>query len=100
MLVIDGGGLQGSALFDHELAALAVGNAWEGVIINGCVRDVEELSQFPLGIYAKKPHPVILKVRENYTENIPLSFGGQSFYPNHYIYCDLDGMVVSVDFLL
>ena len=39
ILVIDGGGSLRCALLGDNLAALAKRNKWEGILVNGCIRD-------------------------------------------------------------
>ncbi|CAM4255124.1 ribonuclease E activity regulator RraA [Gillisia hiemivivida] len=39
VLVIDGGGSLRCALIGDQLAALAIHNNWNGIIVNGCIRD-------------------------------------------------------------
>lgn len=43
VLVVDGGGSVRRALVDAELARLAVQNEWEGLVIYGAVRQVDDL---------------------------------------------------------
>eukprot|EP00899_Mesostigma_viride_P024523 jgi/Mesvir1/5255/Mv15372-RA.2 len=44
VLVVDGGGEMRCALLGDLIAESAHKNGWAGVIINGCVRDVDEVS--------------------------------------------------------
>ncbi|MFM2108671.1 MAG: hypothetical protein RLZZ513_1739, partial [Pseudomonadota bacterium] len=50
VLVIDGGGSLRCALVGGNLGVLAQNNGWAGIIVNGCVRDSEELNQCDVGI--------------------------------------------------
>ena len=43
VLVVDGGGSLNCALLGGNLGQFGVENGWEGVIVNGCVRDTAEL---------------------------------------------------------
>ncbi len=45
VLVVDGGGSVRRALVDAELARLAVQNEWEGLVIYGAVRQVDDLGR-------------------------------------------------------
>ena len=58
VIVVDGGGSLGRALLGDLLAAKAAENGWQGLLINGCVRDVEILKTIDLGIKALNSHPV------------------------------------------
>ena len=53
VLVVDGGGSVRRALVDAELARLAVQNEWEGLVIYGAVRQVDDLEELDIGIQAK-----------------------------------------------
>lgn len=52
ILLIDGGGSLRRALIDAELAALAEENEWEGIVVYGSVREVDELEEMSIGIQA------------------------------------------------
>ena len=56
VLVVDGGGSLRHALLGDLLAAKAVENGWSGLLINGCVRDVEILETLDLGVKALDAH--------------------------------------------
>ena len=43
VLLVDGGGSLRRALIDAELASLAEENDWEGMVVYGCVREVDEV---------------------------------------------------------
>lgn len=50
VLVVDGGGSVRRALVDAELARLAVQNEWEGLVIYGAVRQVDDTEELDIGI--------------------------------------------------
>ena len=58
VIVVDGGGSLRHALLGDLLAAKAAENGWAGLLINGCVRDVEILETIDLGVKALNCHPV------------------------------------------
>ena len=95
VLVVDGGGSMRCALLGDNLAAIAAARQLAGIIINGCVRDVAELKEIELGIFALASMPKKSKKEGKGEENRPLSFGGIEWYPNHYVYADEDGVIVS-----
>ena len=53
--VVDGGGSLRRALLGDMLAEKAAKNGWEGLVIYGCVRDVDVLVQTDVGV---RPWPV------------------------------------------
>jgi regulator of ribonuclease activity A len=78
-----------------QLAALALENNWAGIVVNGCIRDSEVINAMEIGIRALTTHP-LKSLKNNYgQENVPVSFAGLTFRPGHYLYADLDGIVVA-----
>ena len=57
VLVVDGGASMRCALLGDKLAELAIDNEWEGVIVNGCIRDSEIIRKLHLGVKAIGTHP-------------------------------------------
>ena len=52
ILLVDNSGSQKCAMVGGDLARAAQENGWQGIIVNGAVRDTVELEQVPLAIYA------------------------------------------------
>lgn len=95
VLVVDGGGSLRCALLGDMIGESAVKYGWEGVIIYGCVRDVDALAQLDLGVQALAPMP-LKSVRKGVGEvGISLSFGGVIIEHGEYIYADNNGVIVS-----
>ncbi|MBK6538552.1 MAG: ribonuclease E activity regulator RraA [Ignavibacteria bacterium] len=97
VLVIDGGASYNCALLGDMLGELAIKNKWNGIIVNGCIRDSAELSQLGLGVKALATHPLKSKKENKGEENIKVNFAGIDFAPGEFVYCDEDGIVVSAD---
>jgi regulator of ribonuclease activity A len=95
VIVVDGGGSLRRALFGDMLAAKAEENGWQGVVINGCVRDVEILETIDLGVKALNCHPVKTDKRGEGQLNVPVSFAGVNFKPGQYLYTDQNGTVIA-----
>src|SRR4051812_49844756 len=57
VLVVDGGGSLRCALLGGNLAVEAAGNGWAGVVVNGAVRDVDEIDAQPIGVPAPAALP-------------------------------------------
>lgn len=95
VMVIDGGGSVRRALMGDMLAAKAVANGWEGVVIHGAVRDVEALAALDIGVRALAICPRVGDKLGAGTRNDTLRFAGITFTPGHYLYCDADGLVVA-----
>lgn len=99
VLLIDGGGAVRRALIDAELAQLALDNGWEGIIINGAVRQLDVLETLDIGIQALAPIPVGADNTMIGEVDTPVNFGGVSFLPEDYVYADLTGIILSPEFL-
>lgn len=97
VLVVDGGGSLRCALLGDLLGAMAVQNGWQGVLVNGCVRDVEILKSMDLGVRALKSYPLKSVKRNEGQLNVPVRFADVSFEPGQYLYADENGMVQAVE---
>ena len=95
IIVVDGGGSLRRALLGDLLAAKAVENGWAGLVINGCVRDVEILKTMDLGIRALNCHPLKTEKRGEGQLNVAVSFAGVRFRPGSFLYTDANGMVLA-----
>ena len=100
VLVIDGGASLRCALLGGNLAELASKNGWAGLIINGCVRDVHEINACDIGIRALAACPRKSEKRGTGERDVELQFAGADFRPGEYVYCDLDGVIVTASDLL
>lgn len=100
VLVVDGGGSMRCALMGDLIGESAVKNSWEGVIIYGCVRDVDALIQLDLGVHALSAIP-LKSVRKGVGEvDLPVTFGGITFSTGEFVYADNNGVIVSTRNLL
>ena len=95
VLVVDGGGAVRRGLIDAELAQLAVDNGWEGIVVYGAVRQIQQLENLDIGIHALAPIPVSADESTAGESDIPVNFGGVTFFPEDYIYADLTGIILS-----
>ncbi len=95
VMVVDGGGSLRRALLGDILAAMAADNGWQGVVINGCVRDVEILKTIRLGVRALNCHPVRSDKRNEGQLNVPVTFAGANIKPGQYLYADENGILVA-----
>lgn len=95
ILVVDGGASLRCGLLGDNLALKAAENNWAGIIIYGCVRDVDELVQINLGIQALNAMPLKSIKRNVGIRDEVLEFGGVSFVPGEFVYADNNGVLVS-----
>lgn len=95
VLVVDGGGSLRCALMGDMIGESAVQNGWEGVVIYGCVRDVDALAGLDLGVHAVAAIP-LKSVRKGVGETgLDITFGGVTFVQGQYVYADNNGVIVS-----
>lgn len=95
VLVVDGGASVRCALLGGNLAELAAKNGWQGLVINGCVRDVHEINAIEIGVRAIGTCPRKSKKQGKGETDATLFFAGVKIAPGDYIYVDEDGVVVA-----
>ena len=80
VLVVDGGGSVRRALVDAELARLAVQNEWDGLVIYGAVRQVDDLEELDIGIQAMAAIPVGAAGEGIGESDVRVNFGGVTIF--------------------
>ncbi|MDO4442016.1 MAG: ribonuclease E activity regulator RraA [Moraxella sp.] len=95
VLVVDGGASMRCALLGDMIAKGAVEQGWAGVIVYGCVRDVDELATLDLGVQALGCIPKKSTRKGVGETGIKLHFGGVSICDGDYVYADNNGILVS-----
>ena len=95
VLVVDGRGSLRTALLGDVIAGLAARHGWEGIVINGAVRDSAALAGIDIGIKALGCQPrKSAKVGAGLID-VHVSFGGATFRPGAELWSDEDGIVVT-----
>ena len=94
VLVVDGGGSLHTALMGDLIAAAAVKNGWEGVVINGPVRDTAALKELDLGVKALGSNPRKSAKTGAGERDVVVTFGEATFTPGATLVSDGDGIVV------
>jgi regulator of ribonuclease activity A len=95
VMVVDGGGSLRAALLGDMLAEKAVKNGWEGIIVYGCIRDIDIIRTLDLGVQALNIHPRKTEKRGLGDLNVPVTFAGLTVQPNMFIYADNNGIILS-----
>lgn len=95
VLVIDGAGSVRRALLGDQLAEKALANGWEGVVINGAVRDVVTLGAMALGVKALAACPVKTEKRGQGERDVVVTVAGVIIHPGDMLYADPNGVAVS-----
>ena len=95
VLVVDGGGSLRRALLGDMLAEQAASNGWQGIIVYGCIRDVNAIGKTDLGVQALAAYPLKTDKRGLGDVNITISFAGVTIQAGDYLYADNNGILVS-----
>lgn len=95
VIVVDGGGSLRRALLGDMLAEKAASNGWAGLVINGVIRDVDEIGRTRLGVQALGTAPVKTEKLGVGQRDVPIAFGGVTISPGEYVYADNNGVIVS-----
>lgn len=95
VLVIDGGGSLRRALVGGQLGLLAQNNGWAGIVVDGCVRDSDELNACAVGVRALATHPQKSSKKGVGERNVRVVVCGVAVNPGDWIYADADGVLVA-----
>jgi regulator of ribonuclease activity A len=95
VLVVDGGGSLRCGLLGDNLALKAVENGWQGIVVYGCIRDVDIIGQLELGVQALATHPMKSVKRGSGLRGETLKIGGVDIIPGEYLYADNNGVLVA-----
>ena len=95
VLVVDAGGSMRRACLGDMLAEKAVSNGWEGIVMYGCIRDVDAIEALDLGVHALGAHPMKTEKKGVGERDIAVAFGGVTFTPGEYLYADNNGIIVA-----
>ncbi|MEF9957402.1 MAG: ribonuclease E activity regulator RraA [Acinetobacter sp.] len=100
VLVVDGGASMRCALMGDLIAESAVQNHWNGVVIYGCVRDVDAIAELNLGVHALAATPQKSNRKGVGEVDIALQFGDVTIQSGDYLYADNNGIVISKESLI
>lgn len=94
VLMIDGRGSQRCALCGGNIAAEALKHGWEGIIINGRIRDSHEVAELDFGVKALDTTALPPRTDGIGQVGVELHMGGITIHPGDYIYADQDAVIV------
>jgi regulator of ribonuclease activity A len=95
VLVVDGAGSLQRALLGGNLATSAARNGWAGVVVNGCVRDISEISVLPIGIRALGLNPMPTVRADQGQTGCEVLIHATVVHMGDWLYADADGIVLS-----
>jgi regulator of ribonuclease activity A len=82
-----------------EIAKIAEGNQWEGIIVNGCIRDTNEMRwcglKIPVLAVGTSPVPSSKRDPGVKDPKFGVTFGGVNFKSGSWVYADCDGVLVT-----
>jgi len=94
VLVIDAGASLNCAMMGDKRASDAIKNNWEGIIINGPIRDSAEINSMNIGIRALGTCPRKSIKKGAGKRDIDVTFSNVKFISGNYLYADEDGVIV------
>eukprot|EP00775_Hariotina_reticulata_P010187 gene10187-10347_t len=85
------------ALVGDALAELAVKNGWQGIVVNGPIRDSQAMSGMALGVKALATCPLKSDkaAADQGQEGVKVDMQGVTVAEGDWIYADWDGVLVS-----
>ncbi|TVU03498.1 hypothetical protein EJB05_50959, partial [Eragrostis curvula] len=95
VLVVDGGGSMRCAVMGGNLTKVAQKNGWAGVVINGCIRDVDEINECDFGVRALNSNPIKPNKKGVGEKHVPVTIAGTIIKDGEWLYADSDGILVS-----
>ncbi|XP_073000785.1 putative 4-hydroxy-4-methyl-2-oxoglutarate aldolase 3 [Typha latifolia] len=95
VLVIDGGGSMRCALVGGNLGQLAQNMGWVGIVVNGCIRDVDEINGCDIGVRALGSNPLKSNKKGLGEKHVLVNIGGTMIQDGEWLYADSDGILIS-----
>lgn len=93
VLVVDNSGSEECAMVGGDLGRAAHDNGWLGIIVHGAIRDVVELREVPIPIYACASCPRKSVKRGIGTRGDPIRFAGITVRRDDIAAADPDGVI-------
>ena len=94
VLVVNGFADTSRALVGELLAGRAKANRLAGFVIDGAVRDVDEIESLGVAVFARAVTPAGPYKMGPHRQQVPIALGGQCVLPGDVITGDADGLVV------
>ena len=94
ILLVDNSGSRHCAMVGGDLARAAHDNGWQGIIVDGAVRDTVELEQVPLAIYALHSCPRKSEKRGLGVRGKKARFINADVNPDDIAAADADGVII------
>jgi len=96
VLIIEHTGTDLCSMVGDQIAQKALDNKWNGIITNGCIRDVEVIKNIDIGLLAKNSYPMKTDKSKGIGEkNISIKLGSVFINTGDWIYVDSNGWIIS-----
>lgn len=95
VLVIDGGGSMRCALVGGNLGQMAQNMGWAGIVVNGCIRDVDEINGCDIGVRALASNPMKSNKKGIGEKYVSVYIAGTLIRNGEWLYADSDGILIS-----
>mgnify|MGYP001195232358 CR=1 FL=1 len=96
VLFIKHTGTELCSMIGDQIAQTAFDNNWNGIITNGCIRDIEVIKNINIGVYAKNPYPKKTNKKIGIGEkDVPIDIGNAQINPGDWAYVDTNGWIIS-----
>ena len=99
VLVVDGGGSPRRSLLGDKLVRMAMDNGWQGIVIYGYIRDLEDIASMPIGVMALGSIPRKTEKRGEGRTCVNLQFAGLNCQPGNFLYADRTGIIIAQEAL-
>lgn len=83
------------AVVGDKLMGFAKENGWNGIVVNGYVRDTFTTKDIEVGLLALGTCPKKAPIQNDGETGIKISFGGIDFNEKDYLYADNDGLITA-----
>ena len=94
VIVVDGGSGSNRSLAGEIMIRFAAMKGLAGIVVDGCLRDIDGIEALPIAIYAKGITPQGPFKFGPGEINTPIACGGQVVFPGDILVGDADGVVV------
>ncbi|CAO2815902.1 unnamed protein product [Amaranthus hypochondriacus] len=95
VLVIDAGGSLRRAMIGSLAAQVVHDMGWVGVVVNGCVRDVDQINNINIGVRALGSAPVRPSKKGGGEKHVTVQFAGALIRDGDWLCADSSGIVVA-----
>ncbi|XP_038713404.1 putative 4-hydroxy-4-methyl-2-oxoglutarate aldolase 2 [Tripterygium wilfordii] len=98
VLIVDGAGSLRCAILGGNPIVQAQNNGWAGIVVNGCIMDVDEINGCDIGVIgvrALASHPMKVNKKGIGEKHVPITIVRTKIYDGEWLYADTDGILIS-----